>query len=167
MSEQPPHQRFGRWVEIEFDCLPLRSVARLDVPLDASPAYEQFVLRVKNAMQKHGSHNSYYLHRGVCKFHLTNNSEIGELAFRFEGTVLTGEADRKTRSMDLSVELDRETCGWLNEPIVNFFSESVQHAVMVEFARYIEAGDLTKTEQRIEKLAEQNDLTEGYVGMYL
>ena len=54
----------GQWVEIEFDCLPLRSVTRLDVPVDASPVYEQFVLRVKEAMAKHGSHNTYYLHRG-------------------------------------------------------------------------------------------------------
>ena len=41
----------GQWVEIEFDCLPLRSINRLDVPVDASPVYEQFVLRVKAAMQ--------------------------------------------------------------------------------------------------------------------
>ena len=26
-----------RWVEISFDCLPLRSVGRLDIPMDASP----------------------------------------------------------------------------------------------------------------------------------
>ena len=121
MSEQSSEQRYGRWVEIQFDCLPLRSVGRLDVPLDASPVYEQFVLRVKKAMQTHGSHNSYYLHRGSCRFHLTNDSEMGEIAFRFEGTVLTGEKDRKTRSMDLTVELDRETCSWLSEPIVQFF----------------------------------------------
>lgn len=157
----------GHWVEIQFDCLPLRSVTRLDVPLDASPVYEQFVLRVKNAMEKHGSHNSYYLHQGTCKFHLTNDRDAGEIAFRFEGTVLTGDEDKKTRAMDLTVELERETCSWLSEPIVNFFLESVQHAVMVDFARYIAAGDLTKTEERIRKLAEQDELTDGFVGMYL
>ena len=83
------HEGNGRWVEIEFDCLPLRSVTRLDVPLDASPVYEQFVLRVKQAIGKHGSHNAYYLHRGKCEFHLTNSQEQGRVAFQFEGTALT------------------------------------------------------------------------------
>ena len=71
----------GQWVDIEFDCLPLRSVTRLDVPVDASPVYEQFVLRVKEAMNKHGSHNTYYLHHGTCTYHLTNNSERGSVTF--------------------------------------------------------------------------------------
>ncbi|TWU07759.1 hypothetical protein [Stieleria varia] len=157
----------GTWVEIEFDCLPLRSVSRLDVPLDASPVYEQFVLRVKRAMDKHGTHNAYYLHRGTCVFHLTNDPDHGEISFRFEGTVLTGSKDRQTKSVDITTELRRETCGWLNEPIVQFFAETVQHAILVEFNRYIQAGDLTKTEERISKLAEQNELTDGFVGMYL
>jgi hypothetical protein len=30
-----------RYVEIVFDCLPLRSVGRLDIPIDASPKYRQ------------------------------------------------------------------------------------------------------------------------------
>ncbi|MCO8124401.1 hypothetical protein NHH03_21860 [Stieleria sp. TO1_6] len=157
----------GQWVEIEFDCLPLRSVTRLDVPLDASPKYEQFVRRVKAAMEKHGTHNTYYLHGGSCVFHLTNDVDCGEIAFDVEGTVLTGEQDRKTRSVDLIVTLKKETCSWLTQPIVDFFRESVQHALLVEFDRYIDAGDLTKTQQRIEKLAEQNELGDGFVGMYL
>lgn len=157
----------GQWVEIEFDCLPLRSVSRIDVPIDASPIYEQFVKNVKAAIGKHGAHNTYFLHRGVCSFHLTNAGDRGEIAFEFHGTALTGEKDRKTRSVDLSVKLLRETCGWLSQPIVDFFAESVQHAVLVEFDRYIEAGDLTKTEERMQKLAEQNELSEGFVGMYL
>ena len=28
-----------RYVEIVFDCLPLRSISRLDIPIDASPRY--------------------------------------------------------------------------------------------------------------------------------
>lgn len=157
----------GQWVEIEFDCLPLRSVVRMDAPLDASPRYEQFVERVKAAMQKHGTHNAYYLHRGTCIYHLTNATDRGEIAFAFEGTALTGTNDRKTRSVDLRVQLVRETCGWLSQPIVDFFAESVRHAVLVEFDRYIEAGDLSKTEQRMKKLAQQNEINEGFVGMYL
>lgn len=157
----------GQWVEIEFDCLPLRSVTRLDVPMDASPKYEAFVARVKAAMEKHGTFNTYYLHQATCVYHLTNATDRGEVAFSFEGTVLTGEKDRKTRSVDLDVTLVRETCGWLSEPIVQFFSESVQHALLVEFDRYIEAGDLTKTQERMQKLSEQDELGDGFLGMYL
>ncbi len=29
----------NRWVEITFDCLPLRTITRFDIPLDASPKY--------------------------------------------------------------------------------------------------------------------------------
>lgn len=157
----------GQWVEIEFDCLPLRTVSRLDVPIDASPKYADFVQRVKTAMETHGSHNTYYLHRCTCVFHLTNARDRGEIAFEFEGTVLTGQKDRKTRSVDLTVTLLRETCGWLSQPIVNFFAETVQHAVLVEFDRYIEAGDLSKTEARMNRMAEEDELGQGFVGMYL
>ncbi len=157
----------GQWVEIEFDCLPLRSISRLEAPIDASPKYEQFVQRVKAAMEKHGSFNTYYLHRGTCTFHLTNATGHGEIIFEFEGTALTGEKDLKTKSVDLNVTLLRETCGWLSEPIVQFFNESVQHAVLVEFNRYIEAGDLTKTEERMKKLSAQSEQGDGFVGMYL
>ncbi|MFK8112320.1 MAG: hypothetical protein AB8B91_08960 [Rubripirellula sp.] len=159
-----PH---GQWVEVEFECLPLRSITRLDVPVDASPAYEQFVLRVKAAMAKHGSHNAYYLHRGVCAFHVTNDPARGRVAFAFEGTVLTGQSDQATKALDLTVKMDRETCPWLSEPVVHFFEESVQHAVLVEFDRYILAGDLEKTQQRIKAVQEQSDSADGFVGMYL
>ena len=157
----------GQWVEVEFDCLPLRSVTRIDVPVDASPVYEQFVLRVKAAMTKHGTHNTYYLHRGRCVFHLTNDPKRGEVAFTFEGTAMTGESDQQTKGMDLAVTLDKETCSWLSEPFVQYLSESVQHALIVEFDRYIQAGDLAKTEERIRKLNEQSDAADGFVGMYL
>lgn len=159
--------RIGQWVEVEFDCLPLRSISRLDVPLDASPVYEQFVLRVKAALARHGSHNAYYLHRGRCGYHLTNDAGRGEVRFAFEGTVLTDPSDRQTRAVDLDVELAEETCPWLTEPVVEFLAESVRHAVMVEFDRYIEAGDLRKTEERIRAIQAKSDSAEGFVGMYL
>jgi hypothetical protein len=157
----------GEWVEIEFECLPLRSVTRLDVPVDASPVYEQFVLRVKAAMSKHGSFNTYYLHAGKCGYHLTNDSGSGHVVFAFEGTVMTDPEDRQTKAVDINVKLDSETCGWLSEPVVGFLAESVQHAVLVEFNRYIEAGDLKKTEERIRAVQEQSDSSDGFVGMYL
>lgn len=157
----------GEWVEIEFECLPLRSVTRLDVPVDASPIYEQFVLRVKAAMSKHGSFNTYYVHTGRCVYHLTNDPAKGQVAFVFEGTVMTDQDDLQTKAADVVVKLDTETCSWLSEPFVSFLAESVQHALLVEFNRFIEAGDLKKTEERIKAVQDQSDSSDGFVGMYL
>ena len=156
-----------RWVEIEFDCLPLRSIGRVDVPLDASPKYQQFCQRVQAAMEKHGAHNAYYLHNARCRFHLTNHPELGLLEFRFEGTLLTDASDTRSAHADLEVSLERETCAWLTEPIVQWFQDTVRRAVLVEFDRYIEAGDLEKTRQRIATLQAASDEAGGFVGMYL
>ncbi len=166
-SSQPSSKSPGRWVDIEFDCLPLRSVTRLDIPLDASPVYEQFVLRVKAAIEKHGAHNAYYLSSASCTFHLTNDPNAGTVRYAIEGTVLTDVGDLTTRAVDLSVRLDRETCPWLTEPIVDFLAESVRQAVIVEFNRYIEAGDLRRTQERVEKIQSESDASGGFVGMYL
>lgn len=157
----------GRWVEIEFDCLPLRTVTRLDVPVDASPKYEQFVLRVKAAIEKHGTHNAYYLYAANCTFHLTNDPQNGMIRYVAEGVVLTDDTDQKSRACDFNIRLDRETCSWLTEPIVDFLAESVKHAMMTEFDRYILAGDLEKTRQRIEKLQADAEAAGGFIGMYL
>lgn len=157
----------GQWVEIEFDCLPLRSVTRIDVPVDASPAYEQFVLRVKAALEKHGTHNAYYLYSASCTFHLTNDPQTGMVRYAVEGVVLTDVDDQKTRACDLTIRLERETCPWLTEPIVEFLAESVKHALTVEFDRYILAGDLEKTRQRIEKVQAEAEASGGFIGMYL
>jgi hypothetical protein len=158
---------FGNFVEIAFDCLPLRSIGRLDVPLDASPNYRAFCERLKTALARHGSHNAYYLHRAHCTFHLTNKPEVGMLEFRFEGTVLTDPDDAVTIATDLETELVRETCDWLVEPAVAWFRETVEHAVRAEFDRYIEAGDLAQAIARAERLKEEMDRSGGYLGMYL
>jgi hypothetical protein len=157
----------NRWVEIAFDCLPLRTVGRLDVPLDASPKYQEFCKRVKAALDKHGAHNSYYLYNARCAFHLTNQHDVGLVAFRFEGVVLTDDQDRKCRGSDLHVELDGETCPWLTEPVVEWFHHSVRRAVEVEFDRYIDAGDLAQAEERIRKIQAASDEADGFMGMYL
>ena len=157
----------NRWVEITFDCLPLRSVVRLDLPLDASPKFEAFCERVKAAIDKHGQFNAFYLYNGRCTYHLTNREDLGMIQFRFEGTVLTDEEDRHTVGCDLDVSLLRETCGWLSEPIVEWLRETVLRSVSVEFDRYIEAGDLEQTRQRIEKLQAAADEAGGFIGMYL
>ncbi len=154
-------------VAITFDCLPLRSIDRVDIPLDASPAFRARCERILAAMEKHGKQNAYYLHSAHCVFQLINSDSIGMIDFRFEGTVLTDDSDQKTRGADLNVELVKETCDWLSENIVEWFQETVSRAVAVEFDRYIAAGDLDKTVARIEKLQSESDAQGGFVGMYL
>ena len=157
----------SRYVEIEFDCLPLRSVGRLDIPIDASPKYRERCERIKRAIQTHGSHNTYYLHDARCTFHLTNDADVGMIQYNFEGTVLTDETDQKTVRSDITVELARETCDWLTAPATDWLAESVSKAVEIEFDRYIAAGDLVQTVKRIEQLQAQCDERGGFVGMYL
>lgn len=158
----------NRFVEIAFDCLPLRSVGRLDIPIDASPKYRARCERIKGAIDTHGSLNTYYIYNASCTFHLTNQADVGMLEFRFEGTVLTDELDQKTVNCQLPhIELVRETCDWLTEPVVYWFTDTVAHAVAVEFDRYIAAGDLKQTVERIERIQSTSDQQGGFVGMYL
>lgn len=167
MTSTNPPRIDGTWVEISFDCLPLRSVARVDVPLDASPKLAQKMLRVKAAIDKHGTLNSYYLHNAHCTYHLTNDPAQGMLQFGFEGVVLTDANDMQARSCELLVELRRETCSWLNQTIVDWLAETVQRSVLVEFNRYISDGDLSKTVERLRQIEQANEEAGGFVGMYL
>ena len=156
-----------RWVDITFDCLPLRSVTRLDMPMDASPKFQAWCERVRSALDEHGAHNTYYLHNARCIYHLSNSEQVGTIEFRFEGVVLTDETDMRADRCDLQVELVGETCDWLTEPVVRWFADTVSRSVVVEFDRYIEAGDLEKTVERIKKLQEESDASGGFLGMYL
>jgi len=153
--------------EISFDCIPLRSVGRFDIPLDATPDQQALSERIKFAAEKHGLFNTFYLCNARCVFHLTNNPDIGMVQFRFEGAVLTDQDDRKTIACDLNVELEKETCDWLSAPAVGWLKETVSEAVKIEFDRYIEAGDLQKTIQRIERLNAEAEARGGYMGMGL
>ena len=157
----------SQWVEVSFDCLPLRSVGRLDIPMDASPAYRERCERILTAIDSHGSHNSYFLYNALCKFHMTNEEQIGTIAYRFEGALLTNSEDSKSERCDLQCDLAWETCEWLTEPIVAWFAESVPRSVLVEFDRYISAGDLNRTQQRIEEMQQKLDQSGGFLGMYL
>jgi hypothetical protein len=65
------------------------------------------------------------------------------------------------------VKLARENCSWLNQSIVDWLSETVRHAVLVEFNRYIAAGDLKRTQERLEKMEQSVVESGGFVGMYL
>lgn len=157
----------NRYVEIAFDCLPLRSVGRLDIPIDASPKYRERCEQVLKAISAHGSHNTYFLYNASCVFHLTNQADVGMLEFRFQGTALTDETDQRAERCHLDVELVKETCDWLTEPIVQWFKETVPRSVTIEFDRYIAAGDLQQTLERIERLRRESEGRGGFVGMYL
>jgi len=154
-------------VEIAFECLPLRSVGRVDVPLDASAEFEAFCRRVQRALAKHGHHNSFYLHHGRYTLLVTNDPQIGLIEFGFEGVALTDAEDRTTVDVDLDVELRAETCDWLTEPVVEWFRHTVQQAVRVEFDRFIAAGDLERTKERIARLQAETDAHGGFLGMGL
>ena len=156
-----------RWVEISFDCAPLRTIGRLEAPVDASPKYQRLCDDIRAAIEAHGTHNTYYLYNARCVFHLTNDPALGMLEFQFEGTVFTDDSDERSERSDLKVELLRETCDWLTGPVVAWFAETVPISVEAEFNRYIAAGDLKRARERIEKMQSEMDKQGGYVGMYL
>lgn len=154
-------------VDIAFDCLPLRSVTRLDPPLDASPGLVAKWERIKKAISEHGTHNTYYLHNAHCRFFVTNDPNCGMISFKFEGVLFTDENDASARSASLQVTLDQENVSWLEQHVVRWFSESVSHAVCAEFDRYIGAGDPDRTRKRMEQLQQLIEQTGGFVGMHL
>jgi hypothetical protein len=154
-------------VDISFDCLPLRSVARFGISPDDPPELMDFAKKIRQAVTKHGQFNTYYLHNAHCAFHLTNDPKEGTVDFRFEGTLLTDADDLKTLACDLETELIGDVCAWLTANALAFLRETVAHAVRVEFDRYIAAGDLHKTLQRMEQIRAESDALGGFVGMGL
>ena len=156
-----------RPVDISFDCMPLRSMARLDPPLDASPALAAKYDRIKAAIAEHGNHNTYFLHNAICRFFVTNDPNKGMIAFRFEGVVFTDETDSRARQASLKVTLEKETCSWLEQHVVKWFEESVTQAVLVEFNRYIGVGDPEQTKKRLQEMEKALDSRGGFVGMHL
>ena len=154
-------------VEIRFECLPLRSIQRWDIPLDASPKFQAKCERIQTASRKHGTLNTFYLHEGFCRFRLTNHDELGQLQFTFEGTATTDPWDERTIGADLDIQLRRETCDWLTEPIVRWFQDTVARAVKLEFDRYIAAGDLVRTKERLAITEFEWERRGGFVGMGL
>jgi len=161
-SDAPPPA-----VEITFECTPLRGVPRLDIPLDASPAYRRRLERMQRAVARHGTRNAYYLLDGTCTFRFTNDPGSGWARFAFEGTTLTDDADAKTIGSDLEIGLDLETCDWLTQPAVEWLKLSVKHAVEAEFDRYIAAGDLARVLERQAREQAASDAAGGFLGMNL
>jgi hypothetical protein len=129
-------------VDIAFDCLPLRSVGRVDVPLDASPAFRARGEALQRAIETHGTENAYFLYNTRCVFRLANSEVENMLRFTFDGTVFTDRSDCKADRANLTIELAAETCGTIPPDVVAWFRGVVGRAVLIEFDHFIAAGSL-------------------------
>jgi len=127
-------------VDIAFDCLPLRTVGRLDVPLDASDALRRRAEQIKAAISAFGLERSYYLYNARCVFHFANSEVDGVCRFEFEGAVLTDAGDRKCVDTKLEVRLVSETCGGIPREVEIWLAERVRKSIAIEFDRFIAAG---------------------------
>jgi hypothetical protein len=131
-------------IEIAFDCLPLRSLGRLDVPLDASDALRRRAERIKAALAEFAAERTYYLYNAHCVFRFANSEIDGACRFEFEGVVRTDAGDRKCQDAQLDVRLVSETCGGVPAEVEAWLAHQVRRGVAVEFDRFIAAGQLER-----------------------
>jgi hypothetical protein len=144
-------------VDIAFDCLPLRSVGRIDVPIDASPAYRDRCERLQRAIEKYGAANTYFLYNTRCVYRLANSDIDNMLRFTFDGFVITDRSDGKADRAELTVKLTSETCGPMLPEVQAWFSRVVERAVLIEFDHFIAAGQLA---QRVEDLGQVDSIAD-------
>ena len=129
-------------VDIAFDCLPLRSVGRVDVPLDASPAFRARVRAVAAAIDvaRHRKRLLSLQHALRVPPGQFGRREHGALLVRRH--VLTDRSDCKADRADLAIELTAETCGTMPPDVLAWFRGVVERAVLIEFDHFIAAGSL-------------------------
>lgn len=153
-------------VDISFDCLPLRSVSRVDVPIDASPAFRARCEHLQRAINAHDNQNAYFLYNTLCTYHLANSEIANMLRFSFDGTVLTDRSDCQAEQADLAIALTAETCGGVPAAALEWLRGVVERAVLVEFERFIEAGHLAA---RVDELGEVENIrsVSGFDGLGL
>ena len=129
-------------VDIAFDCLPLRSLPRVDIPIDASPAFRARCERLRNALDAHPGENAYYLYNTRCTYRLANSDIDNMLRFSFDGTLVTDRSDCKADRADLNIVLTAETCGGVPPAALDWLRGVVRQAVLIEFDRFIADGQL-------------------------
>lgn len=151
-------------VDIAFDCLPLRSVARVDVPLDASPAFRARCERLQRAIEEHGGENAYFLYNTCCTYRLANSDIDNMLRFSFDGTLLTDRSDCKANRVDLNVVLVAETCGGVPPDALEWLRTVIERAVLIEFDRFIDAGRLAERVSELGAVDSIGDIA-GFAGM--
>jgi len=151
-------------VDIAFDCLPLRSVSRVDVPLDASPAFRARCERLQRSIEAHNGANAYFLYNSRCTYRLANSNIENMLRFSFDGTLLTDRSDCKADRADLNIVLTAETCGGVPPAALQWLRSVVERAVLIEFDRFISAGRLA---ERVDELGQVGSITDiaGFAGM--
>jgi hypothetical protein len=140
-------------VDIAFDCLPLRLVARVDIPLDASPAFRARCQRLRQAIHAHTGENAYFLYNTRCTYRLANSDIDNMLRFSFDGTLLTDRSDCKADRADLNVVLTAETCGGVPPAALNWLSGVINRAVLIEFDRFIADGQLALRFDELEDIS--------------
>lgn len=145
-------------VDITFSCLPLRSVGRLDVPLDASGIYRIRHQRLQAALRSRSPERTYYLYDARCIFHLANSEVEGMVRFDFEGVVQTDAGDALTEHVELEMKLAGETCGGIPPEVEAWLRTRVHRAVALEFDRFIAAGQLKRHADELGNFEQLSDL---------
>jgi len=153
-------------LDIAFDCLPLRSLGRLDVPLDASPTYQSRQQRLQAALETHGAEQTYFLYNARCIFRFSNSEIEGMARFEFDGIVRTDAGDLLTDYVDLDVRLVSETCDGISSEVASWLEHRVCKAVAIEFDRFISAGNLTTRSDELGQLEKLSDLGD-FAGMHV
>lgn len=145
-------------VEITFDCLPLRSVARLDPPLDASADLQQRHATLVQALETYGRERVYYLYNARCVFRLANSEIEGMIRYEFDGIVRTDAGDALTEEVDLRVKCAGETCGGIPDGADAWLQQRVRRAVAIEFDRFIQAGQLAERTAALGQIERLSDV---------
>lgn len=139
-------------VDIAFDCLPLRSLPRVDIPLDASPAFRSRCECLRKALDAHPGENAYYLYNTRCTYRLANSDIDNMLRFSFDGTLVTDRSDCKADRADLDIVLTAETCGGVPPAALDWLRGIVRQAVLIEFDRFISDGQLAARKHELSSL---------------
>jgi len=145
-------------VDIAFECLPLRLVSRLDVPLDASPTYRTRYEKLQAALDSHGPERTYFLYNARCIFRFANSEIEGMARFKFEGLVRTDASDSLTELVELEVQLANETCDGIPAEVASWLAQRVSKSVAIEFDRFISAGQLASRADELGKVEKLSDL---------
>jgi hypothetical protein len=151
-------------VDISFDCLPLRSIGRVDIPIDASAAYRARCQQLLEAIARHGNTNAYYLYNTRCVYRLANSDIDNMLRFSFDGTLVTDRSDGRADHADLDVRLISQTCVEMPVEVLAWFHRVVEQAVLIEFNHFIAAGSLAEQVHKLGAVDSVHDIA-GFSGM--
>lgn len=151
-------------VDISFDCLPLRSIGRVDIPIDASPQFRARSERLQLALKTYSGENAYFLYNTSCTYRLANSDIDNMVRFSFGGTVLTDRSDCKAERADLAIALTAETCNGVPPAALEWFRGVVTRAVLIEFDRFIEDGRLAARVKQLGSVDSIHDVA-GFSGM--